>query len=292
MSRHVSVLVSLISLLAFACSPLLDRATKNPSAQEVAATNASQCQTHAKSRLSLFDRPDTYPISETEKQNAYQALYHECMRKYDVQIAGAKPGFEVAANTPAELAQLSPAAGMKKGFTAYPSGVTVIDAAQFATLSPASGGTIPGITSATSGSGSTVVVIQAPPATPSSAATPARQAAIPVERTASHPPATAMYKPKDLMAKSLMEEKKEAATAPTSPPPETKPKKSVAKPKRVSAKVKPPADADPRTRFQKNAIPFTVDISRKQVELNTLQPSAGGKALDKAVSINPLPAKD
>jgi len=39
------------------------------------------CHKQAEDRLELYNKPDVYPITETEKHNALTALFDECMRE-------------------------------------------------------------------------------------------------------------------------------------------------------------------------------------------------------------------
>ncbi len=130
MNRRVIITVALLSSLTMACSmPALNQEAKKPPVQAAATTNGDACQTRANSRLALFDKPDTYPISADEKRNAYLALYNECMKEYEVQVASPKPNFEYAQANDAGLASLSPAAGGNmagKPANNYPPGVVVI----------------------------------------------------------------------------------------------------------------------------------------------------------------------
>ena len=44
-------------------------------------SDRDDCRSRAESRLSLYNQPDTYPISSKEKNNALLALFDECMRE-------------------------------------------------------------------------------------------------------------------------------------------------------------------------------------------------------------------
>lgn len=260
MKNRLILALSLVSLVA-ACAPAHDQQAKNVPAKDVAFSNVEQCKAQASSRLSLFDRPSTYPISAAEKSNAYSALYSECMKTYEVQATGPKPNFDLAqATNAAGLANLSPAAGgnsaAKSAATTLPNGVVVIDMAQFANLSPAAGGGVAGVANGVSGNGSTVVVVQAPPSTSISyPPAPTQPSAIPVTPTAA------------------------AQAAPAASEPAPRPHKT------ARAKAKP-LEQDSKTvtyrpsRFERNAVP-----------LAGLQPSAGS-TLEKALITNPPEPKD
>lgn len=288
MNRSVILALSLMSLMA-ACTPAREQQAKSAPAKEVAATNAGQCQAQATNRLALFDKPSTYPISADEKRNAYSALYNECMKTYDVQAASPKPNFDLAqANNAAVLANLSPAAGgnapAKSSVTTLPNGVVVIDTAQFANLSPAAGGRVAGVTNGMSGNGSTVVVVQAAPSTSISYPPPPTQAAaIPVTPTASvqdtaeatPEPATAAYK-----------------SNPKNSDTDAAPKRKIAR-----AKAKPveqdsgKAASYKTSRFERNAVPVNINLTRKSSDLDALQPSAG-TTLEKALFTDRPEPKD
>lgn len=131
------------------------------------------CKSQATKRLSMYDRPDTYPLSDQERQDAFGALYSECMREHNWQVASpartAQPTY--AANSAAQFANLSPAAGGNVATTANAGntivsstsvpGATVVviggtkeaNAAQLSSLSPSAGG---------NGTAPTVVMVQQP----------------------------------------------------------------------------------------------------------------------------------
>lgn len=297
MNRLVSGVLSIVSVAAMtACNPVPDQNAKTPPTQDSASASGVACQSRANSRLALFDRPSTYPISAEEKRNAYLALYNECMREYEPKIATAKPNFTYApGGSAAELAAMSPAAGgaanpaaPKGGIIAYANGTTVIDTAQLANLSPAAGGKVagvPGVTTSTA-NGATVVVVQsgavAPMLPPAAPPPPTRPAAVPV---ASGPVPTAPT----------------AQTAPTQPAPaavknaeetEAQAQRKTATKAHKPAKTYPQNTAkDTRTRFEKNAVPVTMPAPASAAGMNTLQPSAG-TMVDSAVNANRLPAKE
>lgn len=126
------------------------------------ALDGADCNGRANSRMAMYDRPDTYPISDQERKDAFQALYSACMREHNWAVAGP---VHVPANTNyASLAGLSPAAGgnapgkpttITAGNTIVSStsipGATVLviggtggtNAAQLSSLSPSSGGAFP-----------------------------------------------------------------------------------------------------------------------------------------------------
>lgn len=276
------ILFPLLSLFAVACAPVApNQNAKTPPVQAAATTNGEQCQARAKSRLSLFDRPDTYPINDNEKRNAYLALYNECMRAYEVQVASPKPGFEYVADNNAGLASLSPAAGgntssstpTRGGIITYANGTTVIDPAQLANLAPAAGGkSVSGV------NGSTVVVVQGAAPAVAYPAPPTRPSAIPVTPTMAVP-APAQAAPATAAAPSVVT----TATASETVAPKPAKKKTAAKEQNTAK--------DSRSRFERNAVPVDVDIVRKKQDLNALQPSAGS-VLDDAVNINHKPSKD
>lgn len=288
---RVSVMIACLCISA--CSNPFDQTTKSAgdTAKATANTNDAQCAARANERLSLFSRADTFAITETDKRNAYNALFSECMKQYQVGSASPKPGFETArAGVDMQnLAALSPASGgnaAQQGTTrVLPNGVVVIDTAQYNNLSPAAGGNFAGITSSAGPNGSTVVVVQASPSTaiayPPAPAAPTRPAAIAVDANGNPVP---VQQAAPVAPKPLMEQEKEtkAEQAPAKP--------RVAKPKKTVAKAEP-AVKDGRTRFERNAVPIAIDMGGKNADLNGLQPSAG-KALDSVMSTNKLPAKD
>lgn len=280
MSRVSSVI--LFSLMLAACSNPFDKtAEKKPSAQEIATANEAECKGRAESRLKLFDRPDTYPISPNEKKNAYLSLYNECMKGFETQIVSGKPGFEHAALMAenSNLANLSPAAGgtagpAQQGVTTLPNGVVVIDPTRLTALSPAAGGVT------ATGSGSTVVVVQAPPSSTSITLPPipAQPVSIPVNDAgvaAASP--TAVQKP--------AEPPKETMAA----QPAEKTKKRLRKRPKTAAKAETPGDT--RSRFEKNAVPLVIDLKPKAADMNAAEPSAG-QTLDHAVATGKPPAKE
>jgi hypothetical protein len=108
------------------------------------------CSGIAQKRLSLYDRPDTYPISDKERGDAYKALYSECMSEHNWQVAG----------NAAPYAALSPSAGSNNPVHGVPlPGSVVADggAASYAALSPAAGGNNPVAGIAAASSGNTVI---------------------------------------------------------------------------------------------------------------------------------------
>ncbi len=296
-SRVSVIIVPLLCLLATGCAmPNMSDVTgkkENPEqqARELAASREGGCQSQAKERLALFDRPDTYPVSAEEKNNAFQALYTQCLKSYEVTTNTPKPNFEVAAAAGADLAHLSPAAGgnakpADKGAVTYSNGMMIIDTSKLTGLSPAAGGTPAAGTavSSTGPGGSTVVVVQAPPSATAIAypPAPAGPAAIPMAPTQPAaqpvaPPVQQAAAPKPTMqadtGKKSTEKKKKTATAET---PATNEKRSV---------IFEPS------RFKKNAEPVAVDLSAKKSDLNALQPAAGN-LLDNAVSTNRPAGKD
>jgi hypothetical protein len=276
--------------------PNLSLGNKQPTAEEIAAGNTQQCQTRAKSRLSLFDRPDTYPISAEEKNNAYQALYNECMKEFDVQVANTpKPHFEtVAANTDANLANLSPAAGgassaqEQKSPITYSNGMMIIDTSQLGKSNPAAGTAV-----TTGANGSTVVVVQAPPSTTSITYPPAPTgpAAIPVEGKMIQPATNATAKP------AVAPNPKNLITETEKPAPVEKPKKHAKKAASTETAAPAATTSEKRSvifepsRFQKNAEPLSVDLKTKQENLNGLSPAAGN-LLENAINTNRPAPKD
>jgi hypothetical protein len=128
------------------------------------ASDNQACSSKAQSRMGMYDRPDTYPISDQERKDAYQALYASCMNEHNWQVAGpahgsatyANTGSTTYANNAVPYANLSPAAGGN-------------NVAQYATLSPSAGGNYPGsfssvnagntVVSSSNVPGATVVVI-------------------------------------------------------------------------------------------------------------------------------------
>lgn len=299
-SSRVSVMiVPLLCLLATGCAmPKMSDVTGNKpdpeqEAKQVAASREGSCQSQAKERLSLFDRPDTYPVSAEEKNNAYQALYTQCLKSYEVTANTPKPNFEVAAASTAgtDLANLSPAAGgnakpANNGAVTYANGMMIIDTARLTGLSPAAGGTPAAGTavSSTGGpNGSTVVVVQAPPSATAIAYPP-----MPVAPTG---PAAIPMAPVQQAAQPVA-----PATAPKPTMKADTEKKPAVKKKKV-AKAEAPATEEKRSvifeesRFKKNAKPVAVDLSAKKSDLNALQPAAGN-LLDNAVSANRPAAKD
>lgn len=271
MIRRVSS-VLVIASLAAACSPAIDQTAKQPPVQAASTTEGGACKDKAEQRLKLFDKPDTYPISENEKRNAYLALYNECMKEYEPKVATAKPNFEYApGGVASELAGLSPAAGgnnanaqPKGGIITYPNGTMVIDTSQLANLSPAAGGGKVPANVSTTGNGSTVVVVQASPSSASAVAypVPTQPSAVPVGE-----PLT----PAAEAAPAVPQEK------PASAQPEKPAKKKVARKSRPAA-TKETAKQNPgdmRTQFQREAVPVNISSHKQDTSLNQLQPSAG-----------------
>jgi hypothetical protein len=141
------------------------------------AYNNRDCAAQADSKLKLFDRPDTYPISAEERNNARDALYSECVNGKNSQIAnnGAYKSDTQTPQSMASLANLSPAAGGnattgagRVSTTSYP-GQTVVtiqgnDPASLANLSPSAGGNATQGNIAGAYPGATVVVVQSPTA--------------------------------------------------------------------------------------------------------------------------------
>src|SRR5271155_188635 len=72
------------------------------------ASSGQDCNSRAQSRMSMYDRPDTYPISDQERHDAFLALYSACMHEHNWQVAGP---VHAPANDASQLAALSPAAG-------------------------------------------------------------------------------------------------------------------------------------------------------------------------------------
>jgi hypothetical protein len=160
-----------------------------PGASMSYASDEGGCSTQAKNRLAMFDRPSTYPISDSERNDGYQALYSECMREHNWQVAGPahSPITLAGANGASQFAALSPAAGgpapgqvmpaVNTGSTIVSSssvpGATVLviggnsatDAAALSSLSPSAGG------NSAYPANATVVLVQSQPAV--AAATPA-----------------------------------------------------------------------------------------------------------------------
>lgn len=291
-SRVSVIALPLLCLLATGCAmPKMPDVTgkKEDNQQQVAASREGQCQSQAKDRLTLFDRPDTYPVSEEEKRNAYQALYTQCLKSFEVTAATPKPNFELAAaaSANADLANLSPAAGgapkpADKGAVTYSNGMMIIDTSKLAGLSPAAGGTATAGTavSSTGPNGSTVVVVQAPPSATAIAYPPAPTG-----------PAAIPMAPVQPMAQAT-----EPTPAPKNLISTEAEKKPVGKKKKI-AKTEAPVTEEKRTvifepsRFKKNAEPVSVDLIPKKSDLNALQPAAGS-LLDNAVSTNRPAAKD
>lgn len=193
-----SLHLSAILLVAFACVgcsqtqiPFMSphTASTDTSQQNLAATDNTSpayaldmqnCNGQASKRLTMFEKPDTFPVSEKEHQDAYQALYSECMREHNWQVAGpVHSAPTVATNDAAQLAALSPAAGgnaAARGTTVNAGNTTVSSSsvpgatvvviggnssnkditAQLSSLSPSAGG------SSTQGQNPTVVMIQSP----------------------------------------------------------------------------------------------------------------------------------
>lgn len=285
----VSVLLS--SLMLMSCSDMQQlwgkAAIMQTVAADTAADHAAYCKTHADKRFSLFDRPDAYPVSVEERRNAKQALFTECMKQYDVQVASPKPGFQVSP-AGSELAGLSPAAGGDKngqpkgGVISYPNGTIVIDTAHLGSLTPAAGGKVG---TATSG-GSTVVVVQAASAgmaAPITPAAPVKPAAIPLDANGQPLKDASAPAPKALVEGQYNPPKTPVIKAETT--------KKQAK-KKVTPKQETADPDDKRTRFQKNAVPVTIDLGGKKQDANALAPSAGGHVLDKDLNTNKLPPKE
>lgn len=288
-SRVSVMIVPLLCLLATGCAmPKMPdimgkKADPEQQAKELASSREGGCQSQAKERLSLFDRPDTYPVSAEEKNNAYQALYTQCLKSYEVTANTPKPNFEVAAASTAgaDLANLSPAAGgnakpANNGAVTYSNGMMIIDTARLTGLSPAAGNPVGTAVSSTGPNGSTVVVVQAPPsataiAYPPAPLAPTGPAAIPMA------PVQQAATPKATM-------KAESENKPTVK------KKKVAKTEAPVTEEKRAVIFEP-SRFKKNAAPVTVDLGAKKSDLNAYQPAAGN-LLDNAVSTNRPAAKD
>jgi len=129
-------------------------------------TARGECNTLAQRRMAMYDRPDTFPMSDKERYDAYLALYTECERDKNGQTAlvptHGVPVNETSASA-SQLSALSPAAGgnniphsdntstVNVGNTTVSSssipGATVVviggskeTAAQLSGLSPSSGG--------------------------------------------------------------------------------------------------------------------------------------------------------
>ncbi len=170
-SRVSVIMLPLLSLLVTGCAmPKMPdiMGKKEDSEQQLNASREGQCTSQAKERLALFDRPDTYPVSEDEKRNAYQALYTQCLKSFEVTAATPKPNFDVAANQNLDLANLSPAAGgapkpANAGAVTYSNGMMIIDTSKLTGLSPAAGAPAGTAVASQGPNNSTVVVVQAPP---------------------------------------------------------------------------------------------------------------------------------
>lgn len=303
-TSRVSVIASLLCLMASGCAmpslPSMNLSGQNtvPDEQAVANAHNAQCETQAKSRLALFDRPDTYPVSDEEKRNAYQALFSQCMKSFEKTIASPKPDFDMAAaNAPADLANLSPAAGGsspraadKPGAVTYSNGLMIIDTTQLgkAGTQGKAGTAITG-----GAAGSTVVVVQAPPSTSISyPPAPAAPAAIPVAGAA---PSMAEGIPASAASPEARSAKPRSLIGGETGKPAEEPKKTTKSPSRkeatTSKKTEERTIIFAPTRFQQHAEPVSVDINRKTGDLNGLSPAAGG-LLDKAVTTNRPAAKD
>jgi hypothetical protein len=184
MKRIPILFISLVALTGCtAAIPAKQETVEKKSAAVQYAGSNGDCRAQAESKLKLFDRPDTYPISDQERNNARTALFSECMKAHEPQVAGTPKSDTQQANAQdaAALATLSPAAGEKPPAPAnaavtYPSGSTVImvQGSEVSSLNPAAGGN-PQQSGATGPypPGATVVVVQAPAV----AAPPARPAA-------------------------------------------------------------------------------------------------------------------
>ena len=303
MKRLVSVSIALFSLTACSLHQTPEPMAKKPQVQAPAMASADTCQGRAQSRLSLFDKPDTFPISEEEKRNVYLSLYNECMKEYEVQVATAKPNFTYASQgMGAELAGLAPAAGgnnpsqqqAKGGIITYPNGTMVIDTAMLSGLSPSAGGQnrVTGITNSGGGqNGSTVVVVQAPSSAAAVAypAPPTRASAIAVEDTTVTPtPAAVVAAP---AANTPAASPSPLSLVETEAPQQAAPVKKKTARKPAAKAEKTAAAKDGRTRFQRDAVAVDIDLRSAGSNLNQLQPSAG-HALDSSINTNKLPAKD
>jgi hypothetical protein len=228
------------------------------------ALDGQDCNARANSRMGMYDRPDTYPISDQERRDAFQALYSACMREHNWQVAGP---VHAPTNDATQLAALSPAAGgygargntVTAGNTIISSssvpGATILviggnggaSASQLSSLSPSSGGALP--------QNATVVMVQSgqqgaygqpsyiQPSGPLPVAIPVPP---PPMARASHaqaaPTASAAQSPKMTMAP--VAPKQQAAYQPTQPPQAAMP--PAAPPAMASyAPVQPPAPVRP-----------------------------------------------
>jgi hypothetical protein len=134
--------------------------------------DGQDCNSRAQNRMAMYDRPDTYPISNQQRSDAYQALYSACMREHNWQVAGP---MHSPANDASQFAAMSPAAGGTRsaGATTVTAGNTVISTSsvpgatilvigdnkginpsQLSSLSPSAGGG--------SAQNATVVMLQSP----------------------------------------------------------------------------------------------------------------------------------
>lgn len=182
MNRLILRIATLFTLLALsACGSVFwpNTSSKPEAAKPVVnatAYNNTDCAAQADNKLKMFDRPDTYPLSPQERNNARDALYSECVKGKNSQIAGTYKSDTQQNQDVASLAALSPAAGGNPANGAgrvttsnYPGSTVVMiqgnDASQLASLSPSAGG---GATnqSGLAGAypGATVVVVEAPSA--------------------------------------------------------------------------------------------------------------------------------
>jgi hypothetical protein len=230
-ARLLQGLIAVGALLALAaCMPQHPQSAQRQSPQQngaqpvVYASDDHACGARAQSRMGMYDRPDTFPISDQERHDAYLALYSSCMRERNWQVAGPAraPGSDVA-----QLANLAPAAGGGKppanSITAGNSvistssvpGATVIvigggkdQASQLAALNPSSGGAYP--------PNATVLLVQPQAATPMM---PARAPTMPAAALPVAVPLPAPATAKAVMPAPVQQQAYQSApTPPTSAP--------------------------------------------------------------------------
>ncbi len=266
-------MVFCLSLLA-AVSACSSSTSQRPTTQQSYIESRNDCLQQADKKLGLFDRPDTYPISDEERKNARMALFSECMNGPNSQVAGTAPTTQAPQQIASkDLGALSPAAGGNKppqipptgavqnantpaNIYSTPGGTVIVlqsqnaqaanpntkDVSGLAALSPSSGGNKPPQTDNLNASypGATVVVVQgAAAATPQPAYRPALPVAIPVPA-----PASAAAAPANAPAAAAKTAAVRPASAPASAPMAVA---SAAPAKTNAARPAPPQTNDPAT---------------------------------------------
>jgi len=239
MKRSLSPVIVLALFACAGCSqnPFTTHSTPQVAQQKTVQTNyasdGQDCNARAQSRMTMYDKPDTYPISDTERHDAYLALYSACMREHSWQVAGP---VHAPATDASKFANLSPAAGgsqhassttvnagnMQVSTSSMPGATVVViggnkeTPAQLSSLSPASGGSSPS-------QNSTVVFVQSPPAPSAPSPVAAYAPTTPLPVAIPIPPKPATPTPYTVTAPSLQPSLAGAETATTGTAPTTFP---------------------------------------------------------------------